>query len=76
MGNTCVGNGCCNPNSRGSGTRKPMDKPFSDPSPGKDLEHTFFAIFKNLNYLRNQEIFKDSKTAFYYESWLKLVFFK
>ena len=36
MGNTCVGHGCCNPNRNGSGraNRKPLDKPFTDPSPG------------------------------------------
>jgi len=39
MGNTCVGNGCCNPNSNGSSTRKPMDKPFTDPSPVYQSEH-------------------------------------
>ena len=37
MGNTCVGHGCCNPNRNGSGNRKPMDKPFTDPSPGENI---------------------------------------
>ena len=41
MGNTCVGSGCCNPNSNGSGTRKPLDKPFTDPSPGTSTPHLF-----------------------------------
>ena len=40
MGNTCVGHGCCNPNRNGSGraNRKPLDKPFTDPSPGNFME--------------------------------------
>ena len=37
MGNTCVGTGCCNPKSNGSNARKPLDKPFTDPSPGESF---------------------------------------
>jgi len=39
MGNTCVGTGCCNPKSNGSNARKPLDKPFTDPSPVYQTEH-------------------------------------
>ena len=45
MGNTCVGTGCCNPKSNGSSARKPLDKPFTDPSPGESFlmcSNTFF----------------------------------
>ena len=53
MGNTCVGTGCCNPKSNGSSARKPLDKPFTDPSPGESflcvLSSTFF--FESSGYL-------------------------
>ena len=49
MGNTCVGHGCCNPNRNGSGNRKPMDKPFTDPSPGENI--TFDLEYWKQNYL-------------------------
>lgn len=39
MGNTCVGSGCCNPISNAANPRKPLDKPFTDPSPVFQSEH-------------------------------------
>ena len=54
MGNTCVGTGCCNPKSNGSNARKPLDKPFTDPSPGESFlmcSNTFF--FESSRVLHN-----------------------